>query len=370
MNETYETYFYRVYNREMCIKHEARLKDLIANDMLVYNPMRDEFAKMTDAQFERQVVKKYNHIINKEAAHSDELNLLETGSDKKVNSFAHRTLYGPNKAFMADENNGISFLIDDAIETDRLYQMHMGTAIQMKRVFGDKTGFFKKQELLEDIADRMDIEAPKANIENAFPFVRDIKKKITGKISFDEINAIIRNFEDQVYNLYGLHNRVPAESLSKRIVENVMNYTVSTTMGNAGLSGMAEMGRRTTIHGIKKAGLFPGSSRYGSGEFGKSYKALNDDLREAIDKEASEIYTQMEIVASQGYLSRLVNTDMGAVNKTVGTNSLSNLYMGKLINKAEQVNRGAARLTYILNGQTHLTYFLKESHAGLSLIIL
>ena len=361
MNETAQTYFYRVYNRENCIKHESLLKDRIAEDMLTHNPMKDEFAAMPEKQFNREVLKKYNHIINREAAHSDEMNLMELGSDKKVNSFAHRTLYGPNKSFMAEENGGVSFILDDAIETDRLYQMHMGTAIQMKRVFGDKTGFFKKQELIEDIADRMKIETPKANIENVFPFVRDIKKKVTGKISIDEVNAIIRNFEDQVYNLYGLHNRIPAESLSKRLVENVMNYTVTTTMGNAGLSGMAEMGRRTTVHGIKKAGLFPGSSRYMSGEYGKSFKALNDNLREAIDKQASEVYTQMEIVASQGYLSRLVNTDMGAINKNVGDGLIS-----KFINKAEQANRGAARLTYILNGQTHLTYFLKETHAGLS----
>ena len=381
MNETHQTFFHRVYNREAWINNPEKGKLAILKDMLTYSPNKDEFLKMADGEvnsiflgatrnhvkLSKEVDKKYNHIVNKEAANGDELNMLEMGSDKKVNPTMHRTLYGPNKSFMADENGGVNFLIDDAIEADRIYQQQMGTAIQMNRIFGDKTGFFKKQELIEDIADRMNIEAPKANIENIFPFVRDIKKKVTGKLSIDEVNGIIRNFEDQVNNLYGLHNRIPAEQLTKRVVENVMNYTVSTTMGNAGMSGMAEMGRRTTVHGMKKAGMFPGSGRIGSGTYGKSYSKLNQEMRKAIDKEASEYYTHMEIIASQGYLSRLVNTDMGAIHKSVDKSPLTfKNALSKTVNKAEQLNRGAARATYILNGQTHLTHFLKESHAGMS----
>ncbi len=69
----------------------------------------------------------------------------------------------------------------------------------------------------------------------------------------------------------------------------------------------------------------------------------------------------MEIIASNGYLSRLVNTDMGAINKDVGKNILS-----KTINFAERANRGAARATYLANGQTHLTHFLKTDTSGMS----
>ena len=361
MNETDQTFFHRIFNREAWMNNEELGKKIIKFDLFNYNPQALKYKTMSKKELEKVIQRKYNNIVSRDASHGDELHMMEHGKDKKINSTMHRTLYGPNKAFMAEETGGVDFILKDAMEVDRLYQMQMGTAIQMKRVFGDKMGFFKRLELIEDIADRMKVDPPKLNIENIFPFVRDIKKAVTGKISIDEVNAISRNFEDQVYNLYGLHNRIPADTLSKRLIENLMNFTVTTTMGNAGLSGMAEMARRTTVHGLGKAGLFPGGKGHIealSGTYGQSLKVLNEELREQIKKQASEMYTHMEIISSQGYLSRLVNTDMGAINRNVGTNIVS-----KFINKAEQINRGAARATYLANGQTHLTYFLKDSYA-------
>ena len=362
MNETNQTFFHRIFNREAWENNPLFGKKLIANDLITYNPEAAKFKKMPAEQFIKIVNGKYNRIISREAAHGDELNMMEMGKDKKINPTMHRTLYGPNKSFMAEETGGIDFILTDALEVDRIYQQQMGTAIQMKRIFGDKTGFLKKLELEEDIADLMEIEKPSLNLTSSFPFVRDIKKKITGKISIEEVNAIIGTFEDQVFNLYGLHNRIPSHYLSKRIVENIMNWTVSDTMGNAGLSGMAEMARRTTVAGLNKVGFFPGRSGHlslVSGEHGKSLKALTDATREALNKQASEYYTHMEIISAQGYMSRLVSTDMGVINKNKGSNIAS-----RLINKAEQVNRGMARATYVINGQTHLTHFLKESQSG------
>ena len=363
-NESKETFFHRIHIREAYVNYPKQAKARILDDLLNYHPDKETYRKLmagdkkSKAEVFNKVNEKYLRIVSRD--HMDELNLMEHYKDKKVNPTIHRGLYGPNKNFLEDANEGIKFIEDDVVEISRQYTQQIGTAIQMNRIFGDKMGFFKKLELVEDIADRVPLENVKPNIENAFPFVRDIKKSVTGKMSLDEINAIVRNFEDQVYNLYGLHNRIAPNNFSKRLIENLMNYTITTTMGNAGLSGMAEMARRVTVHGIKKAGLFPGK-KFLSGTYGKSYKALNDAMREQLDKQASELYTHMEIIASNGYLSRLVNTDMGAINKDVGKNILS-----KTINFAERANRGAARATYLANGQTHLTHFLKTDTSGMS----
>ena len=284
-NESKETFFHRIHIREAYVNYPKQAKARILDDLLKYHPDKETYLKLmagdekSRATVFNKVNEKYLRIVSRD--HMDELNLMEHYKDKKVNPTIHRGLYGPNKNFLEDANEGIKFIEDDVVEISRQYTQQVGTAIQMNRIFGDKMGFFKKLELVEDIADRVPLENVKPSVENAFPFVRDVKKSVTGKMSLDEINAIVRNFEDQVYNMYGLHNRIEPSKFSKRAIENLMNFTITTTMGNAGLSGMAEMARKT-------------------------------------------------------------------------------------INFAERTNRGAARLTYLANAQTHLTHFLKQDTAGIS----
>jgi hypothetical protein len=366
MNETDQTFFHRIHNPDAWINNPEQGLKVIANDMKVYNPNAKFYIQMEQTQpklFMSKLLAKYRHIITREAAIGDELNMIDMGADKKINPAMHRTLYGPNKSFMAEENGGIDFILRDALEVDDIYSKQMGTAIEMKKMFGDRMGFYKKLELEEDIADLMPIEAPGLHAEDLILGVRPIKKAITGKISNSEINGIMRTFEDQVFNLYGLHNRIPSDQLTKRSVEFLMNWTVSDTMGNAGLSGMAEMARRTTVHGFGKAGLIPGL-KGGKGSIGgyeRSMNALNTALRDKVLAEQSWYYTHMEVTSSTGYMSRMISTDMGIINKAQGTNIVS-----KTANWAEQTNRTVARATYIVNGQSHLTYILKNSHAGIS----
>ena len=366
MNETNQTFFHRIHNRESWINNPNQGLALIANDMKMFNPNKKFYTKMELTQpklFMSKVIGKYRRLISKDAAHGDELNMIDMGADKKVNPSMERTLYGPNKSFMAEENNGIDFILRDALEIDEIYSRQMGTAIEMKKMFGDRMGFYKKLELEEDIADLMPIEKPGLHAEDFILGVRPIKKAITGKISNSEINGIMRTFEDQVFNLYGLHNRIPSDELTKRGVEFLMNYTVSDTMGNAGLSGMAEMARRMAVHGISKAGILPGrqGAQFAIGSYERSVNALTKELREEMIKQQSALYSHMEVTSSTGYISRLSSTDMGVINKAQGTNIVS-----KTANLLEQGNRGLARTTYIANGQSHLTYFLKEVHGGIS----
>ena len=301
-------------------KFKTSIKNKIAKQKLtdeeVYELYLDELADET-----------IDNIINKEAQFMDSNNIMDLPGDKKPRPLMRRSLEVPNKSFLkVDTKDGPkNFIYTDANELAKHYRQQVGTAIEMTKEFGDKNGNMFKLELMEEMAD-------------------------AGKFTLTEANGVYNNFTEQVNAMYGLYNYMSPDSFSKRTIEVIRNYTSLTTMGNVAVTSLTELARPIAMHGFLRV----------ISEYPASYNALSKEMREAIIKDQSWLYTHMELLFEGGGSERIFGNDLGA------TTSQSMRILGMKVPNARRALRSAQKPFYYMNGLTQLTAQMKEFQKGIS----
>ena len=350
------SYFARMYNVDMIIDYRDDFFKIIRPGMLdkyqfdavvpskAFNKYKISIKnkiikqKLTDEEVYELYInditnETIDNIINKEASFADSNNIMDLPGDKKPRPLMKRSLEIPNKNFLGiPTKDGLrNFIYTDANELAKHYRQQTGTAIEITREFGDKNGNLFKLETMEEIAD-------------------------SGKYSITEANSFYNEFTEQINALYGLYSYMSPESFSKNTFEAIRNYTSLTTMGGVAVTSMTELARPIAIHGFKNI-LF---------DYPLSYNALSNEMRGAIMKDQSWLYTHMELLFEGGGAERMLGNDLGA------TTARSTRFMGVKLPgflNPQTLRRGLRSLQkpfYYMNGLTPLTAQMKEFQKGIS----
>ena len=268
-----------------------------------------------------------DNIINKEAQFMDSNNIMDLPGDKKPRPLMKRSLEIPNKSFLnvPTKDGAKNFIYTDANELSKHYRQQTGTAIEITKEFGDKNGNMFKLEVMEEIAD-------------------------SGKFSITEANSFYNNFTEQVNAMYGLYNYMSPDSLSKRTIEVMRNLTSLSTMGNVAVTSLTELARPIAIHGFMKV----------IADYPLSYNAVSKEMRQAILKDQSWLYTHMEILYEGAGAERIFGNDLGS------TTSKSMRIFGKKVPNLRRGLQSAQKPFYYMNGLTQLTAQMKEFQKGIS----
>lgn len=322
-NEKPGEYFHRIWNMQAIEANMEAFKKILIRGIYEHRDLSKvklQKNQTLDDWVNKKADSQIDHILGVEGPFLDPYNIHEFTGSTKVRPLIHRTILNPNKDFM--NVDGIDFIQTNSREVAAQYRQYMGTAIEMYREFGDRHALFNKLDLMETIAEKKNFD-------------------------INQANAMVNNFDNQVFNLYGITNFTDPRAYSKRFVDAAKGITSLNSMGNVMLTSTTELARPVGIHGLGRTmSLFGWTESYG-----KSFAELNDAMQKQIAEQHSYLYTYMELQTLGGGFERMVNSDVGGV------------YHGT---RGERFIRDIQKPYYLMNGLTQYTGNLKNYQAGLS----